>query len=68
MASSPKIIVTSFQLTRCNNTENMFSNTTRELMLSIEKNEELMKYAGNSWSEKYDEKSNITKVLLDNYF
>ena len=60
--------VTSFQLTRCNNTENMFSNTTRELMLSIEKNEELMKYAGNSWSEKYDEKSNITKVLLDNYF
>ena len=60
--------VTSFQLTRCNNTENMFSNTTRELMLSIEKNEELMKYAGNSWSEKYDENSNITKVLLDILF
>ena len=60
--------VTSFKLTRCNSTKYMFSNTTRELMLSIEKNEELMKYAGISWSEKNDEESNITKTPLDLLF
>jgi hypothetical protein len=38
--------VTSFRLTRCNSTKFMFSNTTRELMLSIEKNEDLMENAG----------------------
>ena len=60
--------VSSFKLTRCNSTEYMFSNTTRELMLSIEKNDELMKSAGISWSENNNEESNITKIPLDILF
>ena len=60
--------LTSFNLTSCNSTLYMFSNTTRELMLSIEKNEKLMIIAGESWSEKTDENSNITKKPLDMLF
>ena len=43
----------------------MFSNTTRQLMLSIEKNEEVRIKAGMYWSEK---ETNITKVPLDILF
>ena len=63
-----KLDVTSFHLTSCNSTKNMFTNTTRELMLFIEKNEELMKLAGISWSEREDKDSNITKTPLDLLF
>ena len=57
--------LTSFKLKSCNSTLSMFSNTTRQLMLSIEKNEEVMIKAGKHWSEK---ESNITKKPLDILF
>ena len=63
-----KLDVTSFHLTRCNSAKNMFTNTTRDLMLFIEKNEELMKLAGMSWSERDDKESNITKTPLNLLF
>ena len=59
--------LTSFKLTNCNSTEYMFSNTTRELMLSIEKNEEVMIKAGITWKEK-EEETNSTKLPLDLLF
>ena len=37
-------------------------------MLFIEKNEELMKLAGMSWSERDDKESNITKTPLNLLF
>ena len=58
--------LTSFNLKNCNNTESMFSYTTRELMLSIEKNEELMISAGISWTE-YDQ-PNLIKIPLNLLF
>ena len=62
-----EVNLTSFRLTNCNSTESMFSNTTREIMLSIEKNEEIMIHAGFSWSEKESD-SNATKIPLDLLF
>ena len=44
----------------------MFSNTTRELMLSIEKNEEVMEKAGKTWRE--EEETYSTKKPLDILF
>ena len=41
--------LTSFNLRNCNSTVSMFSNTTRELLLSIEKNDEIMTKAGFTW-------------------
>jgi len=58
-----EVDLTSFKLTNCNSTESMFTNTTRELMLSIEKNEEVMIHAGFSWTEKETE-TNVTKIPL----
>ena len=46
----------------------MFTNTTRELMLEIEKNEELLRKAGNTWSENNNEDSNVVKIPLDILF
>ena len=60
--------VTSFSLPNCKSTKFMFSNTTRELMLSIEKNEELMENAGASWSEKKYAYDDATKAPLDILF
>jgi surface protein len=62
-----EVDLTSFKLTNCNSTESMFTNTTRELMLSIEKNEEVMIQAGFSWTEKETD-SNDTKIPLDLLF
>ena len=62
-----EVDLTSFNLTSCNSTEYMFSNTTRELMLSIEKNEEILIRAGMTWSEKQTE-FNYTKIPLDLLF
>lgn len=63
-----ELIVTSFHLYSCKNTDFMFANTSRELMLSIEKNEEIMEIAGKTWSENKDEEYNITKIPLDLLF
>ena len=60
-----EVDLTSFKLKNCNSTLSMFSNTTRQLMLSIEKNEEVRIKAGMYWSEK---ETNITKVPLDILF
>jgi surface protein len=60
--------ISSFKLTRCNNTQFMFRNTTRNLMLSIEKNEEIMKKAGATWSEKIsdsEKNESFIKIPLD---
>ena len=60
-----EVDLTSFNLTNCNSTLSMFSNTTRQLMLSIEKNEEVRVKAGMYWTEK---EANITKMPLDILF
>ena len=60
-----EVDLTSFNLTNCNSTTSMFINTTRELMLSIEKNEEIMIRTHSDYSEK---ESNITKTPLDLLF
>ena len=57
--------LSSFTLTNCNSTESMFSNTTRQLMISIEQNKEVMIKAGFSWTEP---DGNITKLPLDILF
>ena len=57
--------LSSFTLTNCNSTESMFSNTTRQLMISIEQNKEVMIKAGFSWTEP---DSNIAKLPLDILF
>jgi surface protein len=60
--------VRSFVLTVCISFIDMFTNTTRELMLEIEKNEELLRKAGNTWSENNNEDSNVVKIPLDILF
>ena len=62
-----EINITSFKLTSCNSTEYMFSNTTRELMLSIEKNEQISIHAGKSWSQS-EKQFNFTRKPLDLLF
>ena len=60
--------LTSFSLKSCNSTEQMFTNTTRQLMLSIEKNENILIRAGGAWSENELKYFNITKIPLDLLF
>ena len=60
--------VRSFVLTVCISFIDMFTNTTRELMLEIEKNEELLRKAGSTWSENNNEDSNVVKIPLDILF
>ena len=66
-SSLEKVNLTSFSLTNCNNTMNMFANTTRKLIYSIIENKEITKKAGGSWSEENDS-SDINIKPLDIMF
>ena len=62
-----EVDLTSFNVDNCNSFSSMFANTTRELMLSIEKNIPLLKAAHYEFSA-HEIETNITKIPLDLLF